>query len=480
MGTRPEQFPVPHPRGPLHIPIPHEELVRSLAEAVSRAGGRGLVVGGCVRDALMGERPGDADLEVFGIPPAQLQQIAEQFARTHLVGRFFGVLKVGPLDVSIPRRRSPGGRAGFQASDPHMTLAEAARRRDFTVNALAWDPLDGTLYDPTGGVADLEAGLLRAVAPDTFVEDPVRALRAVRFAARFPLEPTPETRNLCRILAPRLQEAPRERIFGELKRLLLEGRRIGFGLDLAMHMGIVASLWPELEALKGCPQDPIWHPEGDVWTHTCLASDVAGKERTGLDADDLRVGLAVLFHDLGKPATTQVTPSGRIHTHGHERVGSKLAGQVMGRLTNEKDLIEDVCRLVHYHLAPTAFFQQRVPDRTIRKLSARVRIGLLARVARADLLGRTSDEARRGACPAVTWLLERAEALQVTDGRPRPILSGRHLLELGVEPGPTVGALLRDLYSRQLDGEFSDLASGLEVAKVLVRATTGKTPSQDN
>ena len=242
------------------------ENVAGIATAVREAGGRALIVGGWVRDRLLGRQSKDVDLEVFGLSASRLLSLLQQFGKVETVGESFTVYKVGQLDVALPRRESKVGRGhrGFDVTgDPHLSLAEAARRRDFTVNAISWDPLTGEYLDPWGGRADLDRKVLRAVDRRTFGEDSLRVLRAVQFAARFEFEIEAETRALCRGIP--LDDLPAERIWGEIEKLLLLPRRPSLGLEAARDLTVVDRLFPELSALVGCEQEPDWHPEGDVW-----------------------------------------------------------------------------------------------------------------------------------------------------------------------------------------------------------------------
>src|SRR5690242_3569870 len=246
----------------------------AIAESVRNAGGRAVVVGGWVRDRLLNLPSTNLDIEVFGVPADHLRTLIERFGRVEAVGESFQVYKVGGIDVSLPRRDSKAGRGhrGFVVTgDPDMSIEEAARRRDFTVNAISWDPLTGEYFDPFNGRADLKAQLLRAVDPETFRDDSLRVLRAIQFAARFEFTLDEGTRALCRGIP--LDDLPCERIWGEIEKLLLQARRPSIGLALAMDLGVVDRLFPELKALAGCEQEPEWHPEGDVWVHTLQVVD---------------------------------------------------------------------------------------------------------------------------------------------------------------------------------------------------------------
>jgi tRNA nucleotidyltransferase (CCA-adding enzyme) len=444
--------------------------VRLIAEAIQRAGGRALIVGGWTRDRLLQRPSKDVDIEVFGIPQEQLPIVLQSVARLEPVGQAFPVYKVVAgddfdIDVALPRRESKQGRGhkGFKVEgDPSMPLAEAARRRDFTINAIAWDPLTGEYEDPAGGRLDLERRLLRAVNLTTFADDSLRVLRALQFSARFEFTLDDETAALCRRIP--LDDLPAERIWGEIEKLLLHAHRPSIGLALGLDLGVIDALFPEVRALAGCPQEPEWHPEGDVWTHTLMVVDQARAMNGDLDRPRLlTVMLGALTHDLGKPPTTQVI-DGRIRSLDHEQAGVAPATRLLDRLNVHSidgfPVREQVLGLVAHHLKPGMFFKAgNVSDGAFRRLSAKVDMELLARLARADCLGRT------GAfdCSAMDWFIERARALGVQERPPEPLLLGRHVLALGVTPGPRVGEILAAVYERQLDGEVTTLeqASGL-------------------
>ncbi len=455
----------------MEMRIEDPELHRArevICREVAAAGGRALLVGGSVRDALLGEAAYDLDFEVFGLEPEALKSLLGRHFDLDLVGQSFGVLKIRHLaiDVSIPRRESKRGlgHKGFEIhSEPTLTLAEAAERRDFTINAMAFDPLSGELLDPFGGCRDLQARTLRHVS-EKFAEDPLRVLRGMHFAARFGLDPDPETLALCRRIEP--EGLARERVFEEWRKLILLGREIGKGLGFLRATGWVGYS-PELEALIDCPQDPEWHPEGDVWIHTCHVMDAFARERIGDPWEDLVVGFGALCHDLGKPATTIHDEDGRIRSKGHEEEGEAPTRAFLGRMTHQSQLVDEVVPLVREHLKPIMLHKAGAGPSAIRRLARRVgRIDRLVRVARADHGGRPPlpfDD-----FPSGEWLLEQARALEVADHKPVPIVMGRHLIELGQKPGPHFKDLLEACLDAQLDGVFADLEGGVEFARELL------------
>jgi len=447
------------------------ERVRDIARAVAESGGRALIVGGWVRDTLRGHASKDIDIEVFGIDAPLLRTLLESLGRVETVGESFQVYKCGDIDVSIPRRESKAGRGhrGFViAGDPHMSVADAARRRDFTINAISFDPLTGEYIDPFDGRSDLDARLLRVVDPVTFADDSLRALRAVQFAARFDLTLTPDTHALCRRMP--LDDLPAERIWGEFEKLL-GAPKPSIGLALALDLGIVERLFPELHALVGCVQEPEWHPEGDVWVHTLQVVDQA---RTRIDdlprPQRLAIMLGAVCHDFGKPATTAFI-DGRIRSIDHEEQGVAPASRFLDRLNiysfDGYDVRAQVLGMTAQHLKPGMWFKTKdvVGDGAFRRLAQKVDLELLARLAKSDCLGREPGQFN---CQAMDWFLERALALGVEHQAPAPILLGRHLIELGVRPGPKMGEILKAVFELQLDGAVRSLDDAVTAARTML------------
>ena len=451
-------------------------LALDIARTVREAGGRAFVVGGWVRDRLRGEQSKDIDIEVFGIAAAELPGLLGTLGRVEPAGQSFPVYKVArpgsgepAIDVALPRRESKRGR-GHKAfdvqGDPSMTLAEAARRRDFTINAISFDPLTNEYQDPCGGRVDLERRLLRAVDLRSFGDDSLRVLRAVQFAARFEFTLEDQTAALCRRIP--LDDLPAERIWSEIEKLLLQASRPSIGFALALDLGIIDAVLPEMHPLVGCEQEPEWHPEGDVWVHTLMVIDKARQLNGDLDRPRLTtVMLGAVCHDLGKPATTAVI-DGRIRSIDHEQAGVAPTLSLLDRLNVHTidgfDVRSQVAGLVANHLKPGMFHKaQHVGDGAFRRLAQKVDLELLARLARADCLGRT------GAfdCSAMDWFLERAQALGVEHQPPAPLLLGRHVLELGLQPGPQVGEILRQVYEKQLDGEITTVEEAITAARAL-------------
>ena len=462
------------------------ELAREIAGAVREAGGRALIVGGWVRDRLRGQadltrsapQTKDIDLEVFGIAQDRLADLLAGLGRVDAVGQSFPVYKVvtpgsggDAIDVALPRRESKKGRGhkGFEViGDPFMSVEEAARRRDFTVNAIFWDPLTDVYEDPFHGRDDIDRRILCAVDLDTFGDDSLRVLRAIQFAARFEFALRDDTAALCRTIP--LDDLPAERIWGELEKLLLQAARPSIGFALALDLGAIDRLFPELRPLVGCEQEPEWHPEGDVWTHTLMVIDQTRALNGDVDRPRLiTLMLGAVCHDLGKPPTTAVI-DGRIRSLDHEQAGVEPALALLDRLNVRSidgfDVRGQVIGLVAHHLKPGMFHKAgNVGDGAFRRLAQKVDLELLARLARADCLGRSGGFD----CSAMDWFIDRARELGVEHRPPPPLLLGRHLLALGLSPGPAVGEILKQVYEQQLDGDIRTLDEAIDAARGMLR-----------
>jgi tRNA nucleotidyltransferase (CCA-adding enzyme) len=461
---------------PASLSIPDD--LHAMLEAVRRVG-RPRLVGGGVRDWLLGLTPKDFDVEVAGIEFDRLQRALESFGATDVVGRSFGVIKVrsaatgNEYDFSLPRRESKtgAGHRGFAvAANPTLTDAEAAARRDFTLNAIALDPFTGEIIDPHDGQRDLAARVLRHTSA-AFTEDPLRVLRAFQLAARFNLTLAPETAALCRSISDTYRELPVERVWGEWDKWATKSLVPSRGLVVLEETGWLQH-FPELAALRGTPQEPEWHPEGDVLTHTghCVDALVALPE--WLPSDNARRRLlmfAVLAHDFGKPTTTaraEKRGAMRWVSPGHEAAGGDPAKAFLRRIGAPLDLDGPVCALVVNHLAHH-HGQTEFSDSSVRRLARKLApatIDDLAAVMRADANGRPPLQSPE-IHARIGELVTRANTLKLADGAPKPIILGRHLLALGVKPGPEMKPIIDAAFEAQLDGAFSDEAGGVEWVK---------------
>jgi tRNA nucleotidyltransferase (CCA-adding enzyme) len=431
---------------------------------------RSYLVGGCVRDWLLGRPCKDFDIEVFGVAYEQLTEALSRWGRTDLVGRSFGVVKLvgrsgATYDFTIPRRDSkvaPGHKGFTICFDPTISLPEAASRRDFTINALMFDPRRGELLDFHGGADDLKRGLLRHTSP-AFVEDPLRVLRGMQFAGRFELSAVPETVELCRSIRGSYGELALERVRDEWFKWAGKSVRPSAGLAFLRETGWLEH-FPEIAALVGTPQDAEWHPEGDVFVHTCHCCDAMAGLPEWVNANDesrIVYMLAILAHDFGKPGTTQEAERDgrrRIVSPGHEEAGGALAESFLTRIHAPEAIRARVTPLVMNHLAHL----QPVSDRSVRRLARRLapeNIHGLSIVVTADHFGRPPKP--RVTPPGLEALRKKADELDLQASAPRRILMGRHLMEAGMAPGRQMGELLKAAFEAQLEGEFGDLEGAI-------------------
>ncbi len=446
------------------------------------AGGRPLLVGGCVRDWQLGLEPKDFDIEVYGLDYDAMGRALAPFGPTDVVGRSFGVLKVrlegAEYDFSLPRRESKtgAGHRGFAiAPDPALTEVEAAARRDFTINAMAYDPFAHRVLDFHDGAADLKKRILRHTGP-AFTEDPLRVLRAFQLAARFELILAPETAELCRSISDTYAELAVERVWGEWDKWAIKAVKPSAGLAVLKQSGWLGH-FPEIAALDGLPQEPEWHPEGDVLVHTGHCLDALVKLETWRDSPpDARrlLSFGVLAHDFGKATTTkQAVRRGKLRwvSPEHEAAGGPLAESFLQRIGAPLELISYVRPLVVNHLLHHQGALM-VRDTTVRRLARKIEpatIDQLIAVMQSDHLGRpplvpNETVVRLG------HLRDTARRLALEHTAPKPILLGRHLIALGLTPGPQFKPMLDAAFESQLDGAFADEAGAIGWMRNYLRA----------
>ena len=437
--------------------------IRPLAEAIAEAGGSALLVGGAVRDLHLGRTPADLDLEVYRLESERVAAALGRVGRVERIGRSFSILRLwrrdAPVvDVALPQRRRLADDGQLVAeADPAMTPEESLARRDFSWNAMALTP-DGALLDPYGGLADIAARVIRHVGP-LFADDPLRVLRAVQFAARFDMALAPETAALCAELLPRAAELPPERVWGEWQKWALLGERPSAGLAALRASGWLAH-YPELAALVGCPQRAIWHPEGDVWVHTGLVCDMAAHIAAREHLDERgRVALvfAALCHDLGKPLTTVVDPNGEHRSPGHAAAGIAPSMALLRQIAAPEWLADRVAPLVREHMV---HIRLEPNPRNVRRLAVRLAPATVVAwswLVESDHSGRPPLPPGNPALPIVTL----AALVGAADGKPAPLVLGRHLLAHGWGEGPELGAALRQIYQAQIDGAFDDEEQGV-------------------
>ena len=455
----------------MHNPEHDRAVIQNLAQRVADAGGRAYCVGGCVRDALMGRESKDYDVEVHGLSPAALEAILDTLGERIAIGESFGIytLRGCAVDIAMPRKEHLRGRGHKDFDvfvDPDLGVREAARRRDFTVNAMMRDVITGELIDPFHGQRDLKRGILRHVDDETFPEDPLRVLRAAQFAARFGFRVAKETVRLC--TAMDLAALSPERVMLELQKALLQSDHPSVFFQTLRGMQQLRPWFSEAADLIGVPQNPRFHTEGDVWAHTMLVLDAAAQYRDRA-ARPLGLMLAALTHDFGKPATTEYD-SGIYHAYGHEEAGAALAERFLRRLTNETALIEYVSNLTALHMKPNVIVASGASVKTSNRMFDRaIDPEALICLSMADGQGTVS----RYPYVSCEENLETRLALY-RETMARPYVMGRDLVEAGLTPGPDFSDYLALAHKLRLAG----IPKGEALKQVLAEARKRRRRSQ--
>lgn len=424
-------------------------IAETIAEKVADAGGRAYCVGGFVRDKIMGRENEDVDIEVHGISPDVLKEILGGLGTPLSFGQSFGIytLAGSGVDVAMPRREKKTGtkHTDFEVDiDPFIGTKEAAKRRDFTINALMEDILTGEIIDHFGGLADIEAGVIRHVDDESFAEDPLRVLRAAMFAARFGFAVAPETTELCRGMD--LSGLSRERVEGELKKALLGSEKPSVFFETLREMDQLDAWFPELKSLIGVEQDPVYHPEGDVWTHTMEVTDRAAKYRDRV-SDPYSFMLLALTHDLGKTVTTEFV-NGRIHAYDHENRGLPLAETFIKRISGEKDVIRYVKNMLPLHMRPNMHaYSHPALKKTNRLFDEAADPEDLIWFSMADRPLMAGDEPFTGDSGFLFERLERYREIMA-----RPHVTGKDLIEAGLVPDESFSDILAYAHKLRLAG----------------------------
>lgn len=408
-----------------------------------------VIVGGYVRDALLGYTSKDIDIEVYNVTNIEaLKTLLEPFGSVNLVGKSFGVLKMAidgyDIDFALPRtesKKEPGHRGFDVTLSGQLDFATAAMRRDFTVNAMGFDINASYLLDPYKGQDDLKARRLRCVNKKTFVEDPLRVLRAVQMAARFELECDDALILLCRKMVKEgmLEELPKERIFEEFRKLLLKAKRPSVGMRLMVRIDLLGT-FPELSNLYNSRA-----LDNDAWERTLKSLDIMASMRHGDDKNALALMLAVLCHAFAED--------------------EEPVRHFLSRLSDDKELSERVLKLVNHQGVPLRYYQQDADNGKIRRIALAVPLEPLVDVAKAVYLGQTACDNGEGEFLAGDWLLHRAKEANATAEALRPILQGRDLIAEGYTPSPEFKAILDRAYEAQLDGLFDTRQGALEWLK---------------
>ena len=438
------------------------EILEDILKDLQEIGATPIIVGGSVRDFFLNIPVKDYDIEIFGIDSLEtIQKSLEKFASVKMVGKSFGVLTLRvneyDFDFALPRIEKKIGNThqDFEIiTNANLSFKEAAIRRDFTINAIGYDFCTKDFLDPFDGINDLKNRVLKYIDDKTFIEDSLRVYRAVQFSARFDFSLDERTFELCKKIVQNneLHFLPKERIYEEFKKLFLKSSKPSIGFELLKDLGVL-KYFPELKALISCVQDPIYHPEGDVWIHTMMCLDelsrILKEENIADEYRKLYLFYAILCHDFGKPFCTKEI-NGKITSHKHESLGIEPTISFLSKLTNEKKFIEIVSSLVKNHLIPFQLYLAESSLKAIKRLSLKVNIEDLCLVCLADCLGRTILDKEK--CPKATfWVLNKAKELDIHNEPIKAIVQGRDLIELGFKPSDKFKEILEFAFDLQID-----------------------------
>jgi tRNA nucleotidyltransferase (CCA-adding enzyme) len=440
-------------------------ILEDILKELQKIGATPILVGGSVRDFFLNIPIKDYDIEIFGIDSLEtIQKSLEKFGSVKSVGKSFGVLTLRvdeyDFDFALPRIEKKIGNTHLDfeiITNANLSFKEAAIRRDFTINAIGYDFCTKEFLDPFDGLNDLKNSVLKHIDDKTFIEDSLRVYRAVQFSARFDFSLDEKTFELCQKIVQNneLYFLPKERIYEEFKKLFLKSSKPSIGFELLKDLGVL-KYFPELKALIDCVQDPVYHPEGDVWIHTMMCLDELARILKEENIEDeyrkLYLFYGILCHDLGKPFCTKEI-NGKITSHKHEALGIEPTISFLSKLTNEKKFIEIVCSLVKNHLTPFQLYLAESSLKAIKRLSLKVNIEDLCLVCLADCLGRTIKDKEK--CPkATSWLLDKAKELDIHNEPIKALVQGKDLIELGFKPSKEFKEILDFAFDLQLDFHF--------------------------
>jgi len=427
------------------------------------------LIGGAVRDYLLGNNPKDLDFEVFNCSYEKLGNILKLFGKVEWVGKSFGAFKLWidhiDYDFNLPRieRKVSIGYKGFEVDcNSELSLKEAAMRRDFTFNALMCCMSTGYIHDFFNGISDMNKGIIRCVNKNAFSEDPLRVIRAARFSAKYDWLVDYKTAKLCQEITHEIHTISKERLWAEIV-YLIKYAKTPSRFFLFLNLVECINMFPELSLLIRLEQNPKWHPEGDVWNHTMMVIDKAKEiaDEDNLQGEDrIVLLLAALCHDLGKALCTTTNEEGRIISYGHDKLGEKPTRSFLKLIDCPNKIIERVVSLVKEHMI--SICNGMISEKRINRLAKRLfpeKISMLNRIVKADTNPAVHGN---GKLVMMNKLIERASSMNLLNDKPTPIVQGRHLIKLGIKPGPEMGKILNDCEEAQLEGKFKTLEEAIK------------------
>ncbi len=441
-------------------------ILRSIVNRIDDEAGIAYLVGGAVRDLLLDRPISDMDIEVHGLSLDELAGLLSDFGIVNLVGKSFGVLKVNGIDIdwSLPRT-DLGGRKPQVFVDASMSIVDALKRRDLTINAMAINLNTYEFIDPFDGYTDLNNKLLRSPDVQFFTEDPLRFYRVMQFVSRFEMFPDSALNQVCESMD--ISTVSVERIELEFEKLMLKSVRPSLGIRWIKSINRLKEVFPELHQAVGVEQEKSWHPEGDVFEHLMQSFDSSSSLIYGDKNEKITVMYSALCHDLGKITTTKLV-DGRLRSFGHEVAGVPFTKSLLNRITRKKAIISAVALLVRYHMLPGQFVKQKTSLAAYRRLALKLKnyvtLDTLAKLACADARGRNG----KSSLPLdidvefVGEFIKRAKEAGVFVEFTAQILHGRDIKDY-VEPGPEMGQILKYAYKLQIEKGISNKDELLEV-----------------
>ena len=429
------------------------DIAKRIALKVEQAGGKVYYVGGCVRDSILGIESKDYDIEVHGVSVTTLENILDEIGNRINIGQSFGIYKLTgyELDIALPRKESVRGKGHKDFDifvDPFIGTYKAAKRRDFTINALMKDVTTGQIIDHFNGINDLKNHIIRHINDETFIEDPLRVLRAAQFAARFGFTVALETIELCKTMD--LTTLSKERVFSELEKGLLKSIKPSIFFEILDKMNQLDYWFKELKQLQNVPQNPKYHQEGNVYIHTMMVID-QGKNYCFQSLNPYAFMLSCLVHDYGKILATNII-DGEIHSYNHEILGVDIAKEFLTRITNNREITAYVLNSVRYHMMPTSYAKQKSRIKKTNKMFDLVidKVGII-------LLSISDNECKISEKIEeldVNFLYDRLKIYQETMAK--PYVTGKDLVALGFKGSPLLSKGLEyahDLRLAQVEKE---------------------------
>ncbi|MFK5924496.1 MAG: CCA tRNA nucleotidyltransferase [Verrucomicrobiota bacterium] len=425
-----------------------------IIQKLRQSGHQAYFAGGCVRDYLRGVTPKDFDIATSARP----DDILQIYPDGNTIGAHFGVILIRhqKWDFEIATFRADGESSNGRHPD-QVTFTDAkedAKRRDFTINGMFFDPVEEKIIDYVGGQEDLEKGLIRAIGdPELrFAEDYLRLMRAIRFATVLDFEIEKNTWQALKQHAPQITQISPERIRDELNRIWLSPRRVK-GFDLLVESGLMKAIFPEIIHLQGCEQPPQFHPEGDVFIHTRLMLSLLPDE-----VDSLPLILSVLFHDIAKPATQTFDEADqRIRFNGHDRLGAEMTADILRRLRYKNDIIDDATIAVKHHMSFINVQDMRTAK--LKRMMARPTFNDELELHRVDCLG------SNGLLDNYEFIQQKETEFSAEPLIPPPLVSGNDLKELGWKPSPAMGEVLLQIQDQQLESKLNTREEALQWVK---------------